>query len=101
MGSMSTAPGWHERMDYSSADSRSPILDFFYPLARRRAPSAPAAIADRPFLFSDVRCAGDRWRSGDRAAELGGRCSHHPARTSAFTALARTLALKFWIFFSP
>jgi hypothetical protein len=29
-----------------NADSRSSILGFFYPFARRRAPLAPAAFAD-------------------------------------------------------
>ena len=31
------------------------------------------------FLFSDIHCAGDRWPSGDRAAELGGRSQQRPA----------------------
>ena len=48
---------------------------------------APRAWTSEDFLastvlFSDIRCAGDQWPSGDRAAELGGRWQQHRLGTT-------------------
>ena len=61
----------------------------FCPFARQR--RAPIRFLFSDILFSEKRCAGDHWPSGDRAAELAGRWQQHPARTSAVTALVVAL----------
>jgi hypothetical protein len=80
-----------------SAPADSLALDFATKVfIRGRAgvarPIPPAPAAARPFLFSKIHArhfflaidgAGDRWRSDDHAAELGGRWQQHPARTNA------------------
>jgi hypothetical protein len=73
-------------------------LDFFYPFARRRAPSAPAAIADS-FLVKFAAPA-DRWhsrRSGRRppppARSYGVGVDSTPASTSAWNLHAPLLFL--------
>jgi hypothetical protein len=47
------------------------------------------------FFLAIFAATGDRWRSGDGAAELAGQWQQHPARTSAFTALVAPLVFGF------
>jgi hypothetical protein len=58
---------------YSRRLSRSAISEFIFIRWRASAarPIRPALATGRPFLFSDIRGAGARWCSGDRAASQG------------------------------
>jgi len=70
-------------------------LGFFYPFARRRAPSAPAAIAD--FFLGKFAAPADRWRR--RRASGSNRLLAAPAAPADPTPAA-SLALRFRIFLS-
>jgi hypothetical protein len=62
---MRTAPGLNERMD---------LLPLALSLSDFGVCFGEGAARPIRFLFSDIGGAGDQWPSGDRAAELGGRC---------------------------